>query len=214
LRERVRRTTPAAGIGAAALVAAGALLLLAALVVHLDRVLALHRALDPGVVGGAVLSLGQLALLPNLALWALGFVAGPGFALGTGTLVTPGGSDLGLLPLVPVLGAVPPPGALPTPFVAVVVVPVLVGMVVGYRAVTRSGREHDGPLDAVADALTAVVTTVLVLTALVALSGGAAGPGSLAAVGPSPWRVALALAGELAAGAAVAGWAAYRRRSA
>lgn len=215
LPARVRRTARAGGIGAAALLAAASVLLTATLVGQFDRILALHRALDPGVVGGAVLALGQLALLPNLTLWALGFVAGPGFAIGAGTVVTPGGSQLGLLPLVPVLGAAPAPGALPTAVVGVVVLPVLVGALVGYLAVHGRHRSDDAPagvLDAVAEALTAVLTATLLLTALLALSGGAAGPGSLAAVGPSPWRAGLALAGELAAGAAAAAWVTHRRR--
>ncbi len=211
---RIRRTARAAGLGAASLVGAGALLLAGTLVWHADRVLALHRALDAGVVGGAVLVLAQVALLPNLALWAVGFVAGPGFAVGTGTLVTPGGSDLGLLPLVPVLGAVPPPGALPSALAAVVLVPVLVGAVVGWQVVARAAVVPARWLDAVTDALTAVVSTTVLVTVLVALSGGAAGPGALSAVGPSPWRVALVLAAELGAGAAVAAWLTHRRRAA
>jgi hypothetical protein len=43
----------------------------------------------------------------------------------------------------------------------------------------------------------------LVLTVLATLAGGSLGPGYLAAVGPSPWRVALALAVEIGVAAAL-----------
>jgi hypothetical protein len=49
-----------------------------------------------------------------------------------------------------------------------------------------------------AGALTAATTAVLA-----ALAGGALGPGYLAAVGPSAWRVALALVAEVAVPAAL-----------
>jgi hypothetical protein len=209
--DRVRRTARAACLAAAMLVAAGGLLVAAALVVHHDRVATLNTALAPGVVGGAVLLMAQMALVPNFALWAVSFLAGPGFAVGAGSLVTPGASQLGLLPLVPVLGAVPPPGPMPAPFGAVLVLPVLAGAVAGW---TLTRRAVGGVVEAVFDALTAAGLATAGLTVLIALGGGSAGPGALATVGASPWRAGLALAGELAAGAAVAAWLTHRRRPA
>jgi hypothetical protein len=211
LPERVRRTAWAAVLAAATLLAAGGLLVAAAIVVHHDRVATLNAALSPGVVGGAVLLLGQVALVPNFTLWAVSFLAGPGFAVGAGSLVTPGASQLGLLPLVPVLGAVPPPGPMPAPLGAVLLLPVLAGALAGW---TLTRRAVGGVVDAVCDALTAASLAAVGLTVLIALAGGSAGPGALATVGASPWRAGLALAGELAAGAAVAAWLTHRRRPA
>jgi hypothetical protein len=211
LPQRVRRTARTALASAAAVTAVGGLLVALSLLVHLDRVLALHRALDPGVVGGAVLTAGQAALVPNLALWGVGFLAGPGFARGAGTTVSAGGSTLGLLPLVPLLGGAPPPGPLPAIMWCVVAVPVVVGALAGRRCV-RALADRTSLGEALADALTAAAIAAAVLTVALALSGGAAGPGALRAVGPSPWRCGLALAGELAAGAAAAGWLTHRRR--
>jgi hypothetical protein len=139
------------------------------------------------------------------------FLAGPGFAVGAGSLVTPGASQLGLLPLVPVLGAVPPPGPMPAPLGAVLVLPVLAGALAGW---TLARRSTGSLVEAVCDALTAAAVAALGLTVLLAVSGGSAGPGALATVGPSPWRAGLVLAGELAAGAAVAAWLTHRRRPA
>jgi hypothetical protein len=218
LPERVRRTVRPAALTVGLLVAVGALLVAVTLALRFGRVLTLYDALGAGAVGGAVLTLGQVALVPNLVVWALAFVAGPGFALGAGTSVTPGASDLGLLPLVPVLAAVPAPGPLPGPVAALVAVPVVVGAVVGWWALARgpvAGAVADGSMGAlagVAEALVAVVLATVLLLVLVALSGGAAGPGALSAVGPSPWKVAVVLAGELGAGAAAAAWVTHRRR--
>jgi hypothetical protein len=205
LPELVRRAARPAAVAVGSLVAVGAVLVVVSLTLRFGRVGSLYEALGAGVVGGAVVTLGQVLLVPNIALWGVAFVGGPGFALGAGTAVTPAGSELGLLPLVPVLGAVPPPGALPVAFQALVAVPVVVGALVGWWVVAR----RDGT---VWEALAAAGLAAAVLTLLLALSGGAAGPGTLAAVGPSPWKAGLVLAGELALGAGPAAWATHRRR--
>jgi hypothetical protein len=214
LPERLLTVLRAAAMAVAALVACGALLLTVTLAWHLDRVIALHHALDPGVVGGGVLTLGEVALVPNGALWCVAFLAGPGVSLGASTLVSAGGSSLGLLPLVPVLGAVPAPGALPSVLWAVLLVPVLVGVLVGRWIASRAPglEERAGSITPIVDALTAALLAAAALTVLMWLSGGSAGPGAMSDVGPSPWRVGLALAGELGAGAGLAAWVTSRRR--
>jgi hypothetical protein len=209
---RVRRTARAAGCAMAALVAAGALLVALAVVVHHDRVAALHTALAPGVVGGAVLLLAQAALVPNLAVWGVSYVAGPGFLVGAGSLVTPAASQLTLLPLVPVLGAVPPPGPMPAPLGAVLLLPVLAGAFAGWTLARRGSGDAASLVDLVRDALTAAALAAAGLTALLAVSSGPAGPGVLASVGASPGRAGLALLGELAAGSVAAAWLTHRRR--
>jgi hypothetical protein len=221
---RARRVAGPALGSVAALLAAGTAIAVGSVVGHLDRVLALYRALDPGLAGASVLTLLQLATLPNLALWALAFLAGPGFAVGVGTTVSPAGSSVGLLPLVPVLGALPEPGPVPGWWMAALAGPVLVGAWSGWRVARRDAGPVDGPEPAgragpagrrgvLTDAVVCALLAAGVLTALLALSGGAAGPGRLAAVGPSPWRVGLALAAELAGGAVVAAWLTHRRGS-
>lgn len=213
LPHRVRRCSRPALMAVAALVALGALAVAASLLVHHDRVIALHRALDPGVVGGAVLTITQVGVIPNLVLYAVAWLAGPGFAVGTATSITPAGSSLGLLPLVPVLGAVPATGVLPAVFWGVVALPVLIGAGLGWFVAARRPAGHSSGRDAVADALTSAALASLVLSAALAVSGGAAGPGAMAAVGPSAWKVALVLAAELAAGAATAAWITHRHRA-
>lgn len=217
LPDRVRRAVRPAALGLGLLLAVAAALVVATLVLRFGRVLTLYDALGAGAVGGAVLTLGQLTLVPNLVVWALAFLAGPGFAVGVGTSVTPAASDLGLLPLVPVLGALPAPGPLPAPLAVLIVLPVAVGAAVGWWTLRRGPVADQvadgalGPVAAVVEALVPVALASALLLVLLALSGGAAGPGSLSAVGPSPWKVALVLAGELGLGAAATAWATQRR---
>jgi hypothetical protein len=54
-----------------------------------------------------VITLTQVALLGNAATWALSFLAGPGFQVALGSTVAPAAAQPGLLPLVPLLGALP-----------------------------------------------------------------------------------------------------------
>jgi hypothetical protein len=216
LPARLRRTLRPALLGVACMLGIGAVLVAVAVVAQHQRVLGVHEALAPGGLGSVVLVLGQLAFVPNLAVWAVAWCAGPGFAVGVGTAVTPAASTLGLLPLVPILGALPAPGPLAAPWQAVVLVPVVVGAVIGWRCargVPASSTDGlPGPTrSAVLDALVAAALAASVLTVLVLASSGSAGPGRLSDVGPSAWRVGLALLVELGAGAAAAAWVSARR---
>jgi len=223
LRRRLPDWLPATGRAAltsvGALLTAGLAVVLASLLVHAGRVGDLTGALRPGIVGGVVLLLGCLALLPNAAVWAVAYAAGPGFAVGAGTGVSPFGATLGPVPAFPLLAALPGDGA-PAPAVrAVLLLPVLAGVLAGWQLARRlppatGGRPADdlGRWRAAMSGrvarsagfgLVGGVSGAAVLAVLAALSGGALGPGYLAAVGPSAWRVFLALAVELGVAAAL-----------
>jgi hypothetical protein len=193
----VLRVVPAAATALGVQLAAGLLLLVVAVVLRWDEVVLLHRSLHPGPAGGLVLVLAQLTVVPNLIVWALAFAAGPGFAVGTGSAVAPAGTHLGPLPAVPVLGALPGPGEYPAWIWALAALPVLAGAVAGHRI----WRRQEGTAAMLLDAAVLTVLHGLGWAALAWLSGGPAGPGRLADVGPSVWRTALALAGETGAGA-------------
>jgi hypothetical protein len=105
------RALPRAVLGAQlVLLVFGAVLLLTGLIRHLDRVTALHAALDPGVAGGIALLTAQLALVPNVMIWAASYALGSGFAVGAGSVVAPAATELGNLPGLPLLGALPEAG--------------------------------------------------------------------------------------------------------
>lgn len=201
----------------AGLVGVGALAVAAAAVLRGGQIVALFEAAHVDVLGGAVLSLGQLVYLPTLIVWGASFAAGPGFAIGTGTAVSPAGTTLGVLPGIPALGLIPDN---PSPWLfALVLAVVAVGFLAG--AIARTRLASAGEMDAAATSTTAVRLVVfgaiVVLAAaaaalLAVCASGAVGPGRLGAVGPAPGPFAFCVGVELAVGAAIALFSPARTR--
>lgn len=175
------------------------LLVLGLLLVRGDRILTLYEALDAGVVGLSVLTLAQLAALPNLMVWALGWLTGAGVSVGT-VHVGWGYSTPGDLPLLPVLGALPEAGPLPTGMEAMVLVPLVAGGWLGHRAAGSASRLAPWWTKAQV-ALVSCAAVALAVLVLAWLATGGLTPGLLGTVGVVPWRVAGFLLAELAAGA-------------
>ena len=93
-----------------AMLVAGAAVLIIGLGMHLNRVAALYEALQPGVTGAVALLALQLAFVPNALVWSASYALGAGFSLGTGSVVAPAGTQLGIVPAIPLLGALPTAG--------------------------------------------------------------------------------------------------------
>jgi len=117
------------------LLAAGASVLVTGLARHLDRVTALHDGLAPGLAGGIALLVAQLALVPNALVWAGSYALGGGFTLGNGSLVSPSSTDLGVVPGLPLLGALPAEGPGPTAALWWLAAGVLAGAVAAWLVV-------------------------------------------------------------------------------
>jgi hypothetical protein len=159
-------------------------------------------ALEPGWTGGIVFAVAQLALLPNLVLWAIAWLAGPGFAIGEGTSFTPFGTISGPLPAIPLLGALPGEDwANPiTAWAPVLVVAcgVAAGLFVWRRLEPSLVRWSD-----VGWVLGGIVLTPAVVMLLGQwMAAGAGGPGRLADVGANPLVTAGLVAAEVGGGAA------------
>lgn len=199
------------GLGSAlGVVAVAAVLVTVRIVVEYPTIVGLHQALAAGVDGGIAITLAELALLPNLVVWAAAWLLGPGFALGAGTTVSPGVTLIGPVPGLPLLGALPAEGA---PLgVLWLALPVLLGFG-GAVLVARSVPERrDEPWWAtIAVGLGAGAVAGLVLGALAAASAGAVGPGRLAEVGPDALLVAASASASVAVGAVAGAFAARSR---
>lgn len=194
-------------VGASAfLVMSGAALTGTSLAFHLSQARELSLALSPGVVGGVLLLLLQVAFVPNAVIWGMAYAVGPGFALGDGTVVAPAGVHLGQVPTFPLLAAVPEPGPAPAVSLIALAAPFLAGVVGGVllvrTAVTLNGEAAPGW------GLVCGLCTGGVAAAFAALSGGPLGGGRLTEVGPSPWQVGFVTALEVGVAAAVAAWVA------
>ncbi|MCA0146148.1 DUF6350 family protein [Blastococcus sp. LR1] len=162
-----------------------------------------------GSLGGAaagaagLVALGAL-LLPNASLAVLGLAAGPGFAVGTGTLVSVHGVTLGAVPALPLLAALPDTQAVPLVAFVSQVIPVVAGLVAG-TTVGRWWGDADG--GSVTAGLTGVLTGVLlgVVVGLLAwIGGGTLGDGALAVVGAPAVATGIAVAAQSGIAAAVA----------
>jgi hypothetical protein len=147
---------------------------------------------SPGEIAMVVLS---LLMLPNAACFALGYIAGPGFAIGAGTSVAYGGSHLGAMPAFPLLAAVPS-GPAPWQILSICIAAlVAAGVVAGGRVARLTTLDLK---ERVRTALVGGAVLGIGTAVLVGFAGGPSGPGRLSAVGPSPWQVGLAVAGEVA----------------
>lgn len=191
-------------VSSGTLLAGGLLLFLVALAMSFDEVLAITASLAPGLIGGVLLFIVQLAYLPNAVVFAVCYALGPGFAVGTETLVAPTGVSVGALPSLPMLAALPTNGAAPVLSLAALAVPFVAGVLGG--VVTQ----RHAP-DVVSEAaplwgFVCGVTTGILCAALAGAAGGSLGTQRLAEVGPSAWQVGLVAALEVGVAAAVAAW--------
>lgn len=174
------------------------------LVASFGSVISLYESLQPGTWGIIALSMAQLALLPTAIIWSALWMVGPGFALGTGALVSPVGTTLQIVPALPLLGIIPddvPAGAL-----IIVALPLLVSFMAGVGATTMLLGEKPGQLwrdvhstELYRQPLVLVLCASVLAGAVTALGGfvlasltsGAAGPGRFITVGADPGQVAL-----------------------
>ena len=184
------------------------------LFIHWDLVIAVYEGLDAGAMGGAVLTIAQLGFLPNLAVFALAWTSGSGFALGVGSQAGPLGTAVGPLPSIPVFAALPA-GSLDYGFVALVV-PILAGALAGWWFLREGENHFDEWLSIKVRArwFTASASTLVLGAIIGAAAGlmagglawiarGSAGIGRLTDIGPDPLSTSLWLAAEVATGVVI-----------
>ncbi len=177
----LRRGVRGAAAGTLGLVAASAVVLATAAALGEPRIGALEEGLRFDAGGVFVWSLLALAYLPNLLGWAAAWLLGAGFTVGTGSLVSLSTTELGMLPAVPVFGALPPVGVADPWVLAWLSLGVAAAALAGVAAV-RAG--HTGPLGALAAGGAAGLGTGIAYLAWVATSRGGLGSLRLAALGP------------------------------
>lgn len=201
-------------VGTIAAVGLSALLLAVNLAIHWADIVFLYEKLDAGIVGGSVVTIAQLGLLPNFAVWTLAWASGAGFAIGTGSSIGALGTTVGPLPVFPVLGALPP-GTLEFGYLAMLL-PVAGGILAGWWFL-REGENHFDEWLAIkirARWFTAAASTVvlglfigavcgLLSMALAWLARGSLGIGRLTEIGPNPLLTAAFVALEVAAGVVI-----------
>lgn len=186
-----------------AVTGAAALALAVATLFRGGEVVALFQAARVDALGATVMTLAQLVYLPTLIVWAASWLAGPGFAVGAGTAVSPAGTQLGVVPGIPVFGLLPENSSIW--MLIVVLIPIAAGAFAGWAVRSRLVWEGT-PLGMLQRAVIAVGIAGAgagVAGLAAALANGSMGPGRLAVVGPAAWPFALALGLEVLLGAAI-----------
>lgn len=159
----------------------GAIALTWALWLGRDRIAAISDGLDPGVSGVILLIVLQVLYLPNLILWATGWVLGGSVTFGDGSVLSMAISDVGFLPAIPVLGAVPGTGIGPSLGYWWLSVGVLAGLVAGASIAAARPRARFDETALVGGVAGALAGLTVALAA--AVSNGSLGQGRLANVG-------------------------------
>lgn len=181
------------GVAAVAAVLLVASVLLALMIlINYAQVIALYEGIHTGVLGGFTVTMAELAFLPNMVVWSASWLIGPGFAIGAGSSVGPLGTSLGPIPAIPIFGALPT-GDFAFGFIGLLV-PIVVAFLIGVAlrpAVLRS-VEHRSRLGLlIVTGIGIGIVGGALMGILAGISGGAAGPGRLAEVGPNALAVAV-----------------------
>ena len=152
------------------------------------NVIQLYEQLQGGVIGGFSATLMQLAFLPNFTYYVSSWLVGPGFAIGTGSSVSPLGTALGPLPTVPVFGAIPAGDF--TAGMVVLVVPLLValGVTIAVKKYAAEARHNFAtPLaSSIAMGLSIGFVAAFEMALLALLTHAAIGPGRMQNIGADP----------------------------
>lgn len=206
----------AAVVAVAVVFASGAVLAGAAIAVDWREAGDMLAVYQTGVAGQAGLTLMCLAFAPNLMVWATAYLLGPGFAIGSDTVVRSSEVTAAQpLPPLPVFAGVPD-GPLPTLGAVLLVVPVIAGALAGrglarrLRAAALIRRTRAGWGQLLTAVVVAGATAGLLIGAAAYLSGGPLLSGALTTLGPDPLPVAgfaaasVTVGGLIGAGASTA----------
>jgi hypothetical protein len=126
-------------------------------------------------------------LLPNAMVFGGSYLLGPGFAVGTATLVSPTVVSIGPLPSFPLLAALPDNGPAPWWTIMLMGLPFLAaaaGATYAHRRQPTTRWDEGALRGCVGGVLAGVVFAVLA-----ALAGGVVGPGRMREVGPFAFDV-------------------------
>lgn len=183
--------------------AAAALAFAIALLVDFAAAANIVSQLDTDAGDTVMIAALSMLLLPNAVIFSGTYLLGPGFAVGSGTLVTPTAVVLGPLPLFPLLAALPGDGEVAGWVPLLMAVPVLVAAWAAYRVLfgLALDRWDSSALWGAGGGMVAAVVT----SAVAALSSGAVGPGRMTQVGPASFDVLIHAVPAFALGGALGG---------
>ena len=173
----------AVAAGLAALLLVSSLAFILAVVGGRERIEMIAEGLGEGGFDSALLALTQLAWLPNVLIWMMSWVTGAGFQFGTDSTISLVETQVGMLPSIPLLGALPAAGGTPPVFNLWLIGPLAAGAVAAFIFVKRSVGIDTLLKAAVYGAIAGLFTSVGVV-ALGFVSAGDLGGLRLVDIGP------------------------------
>jgi hypothetical protein len=157
------------------------------------QVIGLYQGLGLSVLGGVMLTIGQLAILPNLIVYGASWISGSGFAIGTGSYVSPFAAELGPLPALPVFAALPTGGF--ERGLIFILIPVLAALIATFFVARHADQlrwEYGTRLSgALSLSLVAALTSAVAVYVVSLAASGSFGPGRFETVGAEPVIFAL-----------------------
>jgi len=165
------------------------------LAIHFSVLNNLITVLQPGFFGGILLLILVIATIPNMAVSSLAYLLGPGFAIGSGTLINPAVHRIGEIPAFPLLAAIP------TNTNKFLFIGVLLGIGAGF-AIALLLEKTERADDLLALPIVIVVSAVF-LALINFLSNGSLLGERLSVVGPSLWIFPLVYLLEAGIGAGI-----------
>ena len=181
-----------------ALAVYGGFFLLLSVIVSWSQIRGIHELLLPtSMVDSIMIVLAQLLFIPNAIVWALSWLSGPGFYLGSDALHSPTSAPVGPIPAIPLFGATPASAPGNWVVLALIVFGVALGVYLRLRKGTESLLD-----DLCQGGIAAVVIAALYLVTSLA-SALVLGNGRLAFLGPRMSLSALCLFAEVACGVLV-----------
>ena len=201
----VRSVLRGALTAAALLLAAATALVGVAIAVSFSQTANVFSDLQLSFGNALMVLLAAALLVPNAALLAVAYLAGPGFAVGTGTSVSVSAVTFGPLPAFPLLAALPADGTPPGWFAVLYAVPVLCAAV---GAGLAQARYAVPAWDSAAlRGFAAGVGGAVAMWLLIALAGGPMGTGRLTDIGAPLGETLVVLVGGMGIGGLIGGLA-------
>jgi hypothetical protein len=199
----VREVGAGALAGALGLFAASAVLVAVSLLFSFNEAATVLSSLGLSTGDAITYTFVMGLLAPNAVLFGSSYLLGPGFAVGTGTTVSPTAVSLGVVPAYPVLAALPGDGPTPGWLVVFFAVPALVAAI-GVALSRR--RTEPAPYDIAAlRGAAAGFGAGLLITLAIGLAGGPMGTGRMADIGAPVAEVLVFATGLMSVGGLLGG---------
>jgi len=172
----------------ALLLALGFAIFAVAFFMNFDQGTLITQVLAPGIFGSLLLLMLNIAYLPNAAIAALSYISGAGFAVGADTQLSPFTQEIGEIPALPLLAALPVEANKYLLLFSLLII--AIGALLGYWTMSLEDKT----------AWQSIFLVLLMLGLLGYFASGSLITSAMGAVGVSIWKFQIAVGLELLIG--------------